>query len=75
VIGRVSEMAKTRTLDVSHMTPAKTLELLRMVHEALFHSYRPEQHYMRGPGPKWHEKHDRAEIHGTSPAVSRYRAH
>jgi hypothetical protein len=24
--------------------------------------YRPEQHYMRGPGPKWREKHflDRA---------------
>jgi len=21
------------------------------------HSYRPEKHYMRGPGPKWHEKH------------------
>jgi hypothetical protein len=20
-------------------------------------SYRPELHYMRGPGPKWHEKH------------------
>jgi len=20
--------------------------------------YRPELHYMRGPGPKWHEKHD-----------------
>jgi hypothetical protein len=19
--------------------------------------YRPEDHYMRGPGPKWHEKH------------------
>ncbi len=19
--------------------------------------YRPEAHYMRGPGPKWHEKH------------------
>ena len=19
--------------------------------------YRPELHYMRGPGPKWHEKH------------------
>ena len=19
--------------------------------------YRPERHYMRGPGPKWHEKH------------------
>ena len=23
----------------------------------LFASYRPEKHYMRGPGPKWHEKH------------------
>jgi hypothetical protein len=22
--------------------------------------YRPEQHYMRGPGPKWHAKHDTA---------------
>ena len=21
-------------------------------------AYRPELHYMRGPGPKWHEKHD-----------------
>ena len=20
-------------------------------------SYRPEQHYMRGPGPRWHAKH------------------
>jgi hypothetical protein len=20
-------------------------------------SYRPEQHYMRGPGPKWRAKH------------------
>ena len=21
------------------------------------HAYRPEAHYMRGPGPKWREKH------------------
>ena len=21
------------------------------------HPYRPEQHYMRGPGPAWHAKH------------------
>ena len=27
---------------------------------AMFDSYRPELHYMRGPGPKWHEKH----VHG-----------
>jgi hypothetical protein len=24
----------------------------------LFDGYRPELHYMRGPGPRWHEKHD-----------------
>jgi hypothetical protein len=24
---------------------------------ALFDPYRPELHYMRGPGPKWHAKH------------------
>jgi hypothetical protein len=23
----------------------------------LFDSYRPERHYMRGPGPKWRAKH------------------
>ena len=22
-----------------------------------FHPYRPEQHYMRGPGPAWHAKY------------------
>jgi hypothetical protein len=26
----------------------------------LFESYRPELHYMRGPGPKWREKHAQA---------------
>jgi hypothetical protein len=24
------------------------------------HPYRPERYYMRGPGPKWHEKHREA---------------
>jgi hypothetical protein len=24
----------------------------------LFDPYRPERHYMRGPGPKWHAKHN-----------------
>jgi hypothetical protein len=23
----------------------------------LFDTYRPELHYMRGPGPRWHAKH------------------
>ena len=25
----------------------------------LIKPYRPERHYMRGPGPKWREKHGR----------------
>jgi hypothetical protein len=28
--------------------------------KALFDPYRPERHYMRGPGPKWHAKHNAA---------------
>jgi hypothetical protein len=24
-------------------------------------AYRPEAHYMRGPGPKWREKHPQSE--------------
>ncbi len=28
----------------------------------LFHPYRPEFHYMRGPGPKWREKHGDARV-------------
>jgi hypothetical protein len=32
------------------------LRLLRRLGLAL-ESYRPELHYMRGPGPKWREKH------------------
>jgi hypothetical protein len=24
--------------------------------------YRPELHYMRGPGPKWHAKHQRGAV-------------
>ena len=27
----------------------------------LFEPYRPELHYMRGPGPKWREKHGLSE--------------
>jgi len=28
--------------------------------KALFDPYRPERHYMRGPGPKWRAKHSAA---------------
>jgi hypothetical protein len=33
------------------------VNLRRMVITALTDPYRPEAHYMRGPGPKWRQKH------------------
>jgi hypothetical protein len=33
----------------------------------LFDPYRPELHYMRGPGPKWHARH--AAVPNSSPAL------
>jgi hypothetical protein len=33
--------------------------------ERAFDPYRPERHYMRGPGPKWHARH-RAGVAGVA---------
>ena len=41
-------------------TPAWRRDLARMwerLRRGCFERYRPEQHYMRGPGPRWHQKH------------------
>jgi hypothetical protein len=36
------------------------LAVFRAIRAALSHRrYRPELHYMRGPGPKWFERHGR----------------
>ena len=45
--------------------PVIVADALRKVVHDLFDPYRPELHYMRGPGPRWHERHafDRSE-HG-----------
>jgi len=41
---------------------------------SLFDPYRPELYYMRGPGPKWHAKHDRAPAaYHVMPALVRVR--
>jgi hypothetical protein len=44
---------------------------------AAFDPYRPELHYMRGPGPKWHAKHNPASAASVGepiPALVRVRA-
>jgi hypothetical protein len=40
--------------------PSICAEIGRILHGMIrdfFDPYRPEQHYMRGPGPKWRKKH------------------
>jgi len=41
---------------------ADITDLFRTLAKALFDPYRPELHYMRGPGPKWHAKHDPVRV-------------
>jgi hypothetical protein len=49
-------------------------DLFHNLTKDLFDAYRPELHYMRGPGPKWHAKHDRAPQHfDPMPALVRVR--
>jgi hypothetical protein len=43
------------------------------LHEALLDTYRPELHYMRGPGPKWREKHGALQTTRSDVVVKRLR--
>jgi hypothetical protein len=38
---------------------AEVADLFWNLGRALFDPYRPERHYMRGPGPKWHARQGR----------------
>ena len=54
--------ALSKTISVCGGSPDRTWPLVGYVHIALalrslFDPYRPERHYMRGPGPKWRAKH------------------
>jgi hypothetical protein len=61
-IDRRRVMAKNSTSGgkTAPAAPRAGRSLVRLWHglmKDLFDPYRPERHYMRGPGPKWHEKH------------------
>jgi len=42
---------------------AAAVEVCRRWTKGWSDGYRPELHYMRGPGPKWREKHGAADPH------------
>jgi hypothetical protein len=41
------------------------VSLWRSLRRDLFDTYRPERHYMRGPGPAWRAKHVAVAPHAT----------
>jgi len=45
---------------------AQLADLWRAVFKDMFGPYRPEKHYMRGPGPKWLERHANQLIYSQS---------
>ena len=55
-------MAMVSDFDGRDLRPTPRLgaavgQLWQRLSVRLFDQYRPELHYMRGPGPKWHAKH------------------
>ena len=55
---RLSKLAADT--DVSVPGLAGVVEFWLRVKKRISDPYRPELHYMRGPGPKWREKHAHA---------------
>lgn len=56
----------TQALTRNHQQAAPRLreaivQLIAGLRRDLAGGYRPERHYMRGPGPRWYAKHARAE--------------
>ncbi len=49
-------LARTAGPDGRSALAAELADILRQL-KSLLDPYRPELHYMRGPGPKWHAKH------------------
>lgn len=38
------------------------IEVWQQLFQLASDPYRPERHYMRGPGPKWHARHEGSDV-------------
>jgi hypothetical protein len=54
----------TRTIRFAERAAMVLATLWRRLTNAIGPSYRPEQRYMRGPGPKWRARNSRVAIGG-----------
>jgi hypothetical protein len=52
----------------SPLVSVAVASLWRSLRKDLFDTYRPELHYMRGPGPKWRAKHQ--QTRSQAPAMT-----
>ena len=65
MLGRKNSRGGRRTFNSDISDVARVLK-------TLVDPYRPELHYMRGPGPKWHAKHRSAAPEApTLPSLAR----
>ena len=58
---RISSRLKNRRVAARHFHGLG--DLWRALVKDLFDPYRPELHYMRGPGPKWRAKYRNSHAH------------
>jgi hypothetical protein len=58
----MSRLSSAASVTVSHLRDAisAVVTFLGPSWDGPVEKYRPERYYMRGPGPKWNEKHLRA---------------
>jgi hypothetical protein len=54
ISGSAAALLPRPFLELSHTFDT----LWRRLSDAARRGYHPERHYMRGPGPAWHAKHD-----------------
>ena len=63
---RIAADAVLSAIDLTAMAESWRRLKIRLKN-GIFDPYRPELHYMRGPGPKWLEKQARAQRKASSP--------
>jgi hypothetical protein len=59
---RITSRRSTAANRITLRRQVSLIETWRTLVKDLFDPYRPELHYMRGPGPKWREKHQPALV-------------
>jgi hypothetical protein len=63
-IGLLAFKIRAKKILFKKIFPALVESVLTLVKDSTT-KYHREQHYMRGPGPKWHAKHAQSSVHSS----------